>query len=292
MPDESKDLDSIPIEELEKMMEDSTKDDFEEESEIVPEPVPQEPEKVVEEAEPPAQVKTEAAETSSEPKSISEMEELKLKLEGAEHELLKWQKIAGKHGGEIGFLQNQIRQLREQMRRSSPQGYQDESLFQEEGEPAEKEARTPAPDRIAKLSDWTIRDAMEKASTRFWSEFPDATEDMKKDMAEYIKANGSSEKLTNPSDPMEAYESVKDILEEARHHVIAKQKREKAEEMRLRRAEQIQGIEEAKKKASITGSGSPPVPPPRPKSLDDLTDEELEKQMEILTPPKYWKRRR
>jgi hypothetical protein len=76
--------------------------------------------------------------------------------------------------------------------------------------------------------------------------------------------------------------------------VVAEQLGNLAREARSRdrrQADQMRGVDEAKRRATISGSGSPPPPPARAKTLDEMSVDDLARELDRQAPPHQSRRR-
>jgi len=219
-------------------------------------------------------------------------QELKAIRARADH----WEKVAGRHAGELGFLKQQLRRTRE----SSPVPYAPETTDTEEGFEGHTERQAPRAPQAQQVqandnvTSWAIQQAMKNTYQAFVGRHQDVTEqDVQTDIAKYLHAvNFDAEPLLTANDPAYVQQVLDGALEEAYRYVSAQREEKRLAELRTRRAEQTTKRTEAKKKASVSASGSAPTPAPtpkqKPKTLSEMTDEELEKAMSRETEGKIW----
>lgn len=264
------DLSGKTTEELEQMMEADT-------DPVAPAPEPAaEPETPEPTPQPePTPEPTPEPEAAEEPTPEQIERDLLLqRLEQAEDERKKAEAIAGRHGGELGFLRQKVRELEQRFRQPEP----DDAL---QPEPSEPVRPAPARDKIAAF---VVSQAVPQAISRFESEHPDSVE-LGPSIAEYLKRNGfDMQAILSMDDPMEATRETDRVLSEAYYHARSERKAKIIAELTTKKAEQFARVQEAKKKAAVTGSGGSAPEPVREKAIEDMTPEELDAKMRELNP--------
>ena len=248
-----------------------------------PEPEPEAtPEPVEPEASTEPEPETEPEPVEEAPKEPSaeelEAEILRARFEALEAHTKKMEaKMAGREAGEKGYIKQlkaQIEELRSGAARQPDPDY---------GEP-EPEIRRPqvTPAEPNSVTTWAINNAVQQAAAQFSQGHPDLQE-VQESLQAYLQESGYDPQailLTN--DPIAAGRETTRVLEEAYWHAKAATRQSRVAELETKRADQVRGLENAKKKAAISGSGGTPPAPPVRKSTKDLSVAELEKQMDAL----------
>lgn len=235
-----------------------------------PEPA-QAPEAQVEEAASPT------PETPQEPQpeaqAPDDMELLRSELSETLSRVKHFEQVAGRNAGENGFLKQQIARLESQLH--SVRAGEDQGEYQRPQENA-----PPQPTiKSDPLTTWAIQQAVEKAGYLFTQANPDVGEHWQ-GMQEYMgKFNPDTNPILNSNNPMEAQEGATRMLQEAYWHVRANKEAARRQELLQRRADQTSKLAQAKQLASVSGSGSAPPPKPKEKSMDEMSFEELEREM-------------
>lgn len=233
-----------------------------------PEPTP-EPEAEVEEqaeAEPASQETEAQAEEPKEPDY--DKEHMQSMLAEFEARAKHWEQVAGRHGGEIGFLKQKLASMSQPRPQSSDQEFEAE-------EPSET-VRQPQTRSDDTLKSWAVKRAAQDALAAFHQKHSDAQEALPK-VAEYLQKIGyRPDDILYADDPATAERETTRVLEEAYWAVRADVEAARRAELAAQRAEQTAKAAEAKKKAAVSASGAMPPKKPQGKKLEDMTLEELE----------------
>ena len=267
------DLIDKPIEEIEKML------DHPESIQPVPEP---EPVAVPEPAEPVAAepVKEPAPEpVPEETQEDLDKQILLARLEASEAANKKMEaRLAGREAGEKGY----IKQLQDRLKALETKRTDPEEPRYAEPDAEEPERRTPAAPSRDSVAAWAVGQAIQGAFAGFASGHPDYQE-VVEDVKGYLEKSGyDSSRVLMADDPIEAAKEVTRALDEAYWHVKADRKSKAVADLTQRKADQVRSLSEAKLKATMSGSGAPPVPPPKTKSVQDMTADEAEKELDRL----------
>lgn len=264
------DPEDMTLEELEKALDQGG----------LPQPEPIEPEASEEPAEPtPAPVETEAApaqEAPAEPKAeeVTDQDILEARLAEYESRSKHFEQVAGKHAGEVGFLKQQLAELRQRL--MATQASEDAGLYQPE--PSQRPEPTPAPKSDA-VASWAVAQAAQQAVAEFVGTHPDYPT-IKDDIAAYLQQTGyDAAPILAAQDPLFAARETKRMLEESYWHIRAQKDAARKAELTTKRAEQKAAQVAAKQAASPSGSGATPPPKPKEKSVSDMSLDELEAAM-------------
>lgn len=228
----------------------------------VPEPEvaqPAEPEKV--EEKPPVEVEEDV-----------ETQRVRLLTDELEARAKHWESVAGRNAGELGFIRNQLKALQDAQNRP-----RQEVEYQEQSD-APAPTQAPAPTRDG-LAEWAVQQAVQQAVGAFENSHPDV-KDLNDQMTEYIKGSGYNlANVMQMNNPIEAQREVARALEEAYWHSKAAVNATRRAELEAKR-EAIQVKAAANKlKASVSGTAATPPPKPKSKTVDEMTDAELEAEM-------------
>jgi hypothetical protein len=231
---------------------------------------------------------TETAEDEPQP---TREDELRAVIEEMEARAKKWESVAGRNAGELGYLKQQLRKMQEGQVRQvlQPQQQDDDSLLDDDEQPQRQPQRqSTSPKTRDNLTSYVVGNAIREAASQFASSHPDMGE-FGEQLRAYIKDSGNNhEELLLMDDPIAAARETTRLLDEAYWHVRAEQASARKNEIAKRVAEQSTNVAKAKAKASVSGSGSAPPPKPAPKSVDDMTDDELEKALAEATKDVTW----
>jgi len=277
---EQRPLEDLGLDELEAMLEKPEVPSPEEEAE--PEPAEPSESEAPPEQEPEGEAKPEPAQEEQKPEPSEDLdaEILRARLEAAEAAAKKWEQVAGRHGGELGFLKNRMREIegRIQTLRSEQEPIEPSDLPQPDA------PRTPSPGpRTDPLATWAVNQAIAQASADFMRTHPDMG-DMKDDFEQYLKnSNYNAADLIGANDPIWAASETNRLLEEAYWNAKQAFKQRVASALEKRKADQVPRLDQAKRKAAISASGAAPAPKPQVKPLSDMSLEELEKELKRLT---------
>lgn len=269
-------LEDKSVEELERMLDElasgQVKPPEQEVSESVPVP---EPEEV------PSTPEPEAAKPEEKKELEFDAEDLKLQLEEFAARAKHWESIAGKNAGEVGFLRQKIRELESGLKAKQPQ---EEFSSELETEPRPVEPATDKSiDRFSKLSSWAVSDAIGKAGANFLQTNPDALE-MQDQLRQYLEPRINEVRdMFSANDPAEVYKETTRLFNEAYWHAKAESLALARKQAKERRAEQFSKLKESKQAASVSGTGAIPAPPPKVKTLDEMTVQELDRRLRQLT---------
>jgi hypothetical protein len=251
------DLNSIPMADLEKMVnstEPQIADDPLADVEAEPEP---ESEQTEDEQLPvedkPEEPTPEAKPVEDEKPSEPEIpEHVRLRMEATELERKKFEALAGRHAGELGFLRNKLKELetRLQSQPSAETGYESvETTDQHEVKPQGQ-------DRFA---EWAVQQSLAQTVAAFGAQYPDAN-GMATEISDYLSANGIDlATIAQSRDPISTATEVRTALELAYLHVATAKKQEaatKAEQEAARRnADEVKTLSGRRKAIASTPTG-------------------------------------
>jgi len=151
-------------------------------------------------------------------------------------------------------------------------------------EASEPEPRTQTPSQADAVIHWAIRQAVTAGESDFRKDHPDYSDDIEKEvMSKVAASNYDSSRLFGEGNPMSAQKEAYRILDEHYWYVKAERASNARAEIEQKITEQFARQKEAKQRASVSGSGGTPAPRSPKKTLDQLTDAELEAEMRRLT---------
>jgi len=237
-----------------------------------PEP---EVEAVVPEVEPPEPSVSEPEPPAPEPEIEEDLE--KASLKAVIDEMEARQKVLdsklGKFAGEADFW-----------RRKAEEANRHEPTQPDYPEAVEPESRPVTPRSPDPVLQWAVSQAVTAGEANFRNDHPDYSGDIEKEVMSKVGASGyDTSRLFADGNPMSAQKEAYRILDEHYWHV----KQERASVVRAgieqRKTEQFARQKEAKQRASVSGSGGTPSPKAVAKTLDQLTDAELDAEMRRLT---------
>lgn len=273
------DLESMPLDDLEKLMSDMaagrvTAEPVEEtpaEPEPSPEPEPEAPRE-------PEVAEPEAPAPEPEPAEDLEKESLKAQLEALALRQKANDEKFGRLGGELDYWRRKATE-----RQAAPQRAPESDSYEEVQEEPQRAPQVDDPTRA-----WVLEQAVNQGITRFAEQNPE-TNELIPELMEYLKANGYTDgaiysRAETPTDiQREAYR----VMSEAFWHVRAEKAEARRVEYETKRAEQFSRQKEAKARASISASGSPPAPRQKPVSLNDAPLSDLEAQLNRARPQDF-----
>lgn len=260
------DINSLSIEQLEDLMEHPEK---KEEFLAEPEPKTTEPEPVPEPAT--QDVETPVEETPAEPAPEPEVDydrqALLAQLEELQARQRQMDSKTGRLAGELDYWRKRAEQ--------KPESPATDDRIDEPEEP--KPVNQPKRDSTTA---WVVAQAAREGFVQFSSEHPDSKE-MLEDIDKYLKdTNYDASRILLSEDPLEAQKETQRAFGEAYWHVKAERAAKIRAEVETKRAEQFARQKEAKQRASVSASGSVPPPQPKPKTFNDMTDKELEAELD------------
>lgn len=278
---ENQDLNDLPIEDLEAMMRGEKPIPGADTPPAEPSGTEPIPEPSTEEA--PAS-ETETAETAPAETTVEddEKEILRAQVEEAralarkqEMQAKRNESLAGKHAGELGYLKERMKALEQMI---ETRRAEDPSLYEERPAPAPQQEPQRRGDDLA---DYLRSLALERGANRFESMHPDVHEFIPQ-IGEYMKSH--MPQYDNNTSPAAVEQEVMRAFGEAYWDVKAAKHRANAEMREKRRAEQFGRQKEAKAQAVISGSAaSPAIPAREQKTLEEMSVQELEKELVRLT---------
>lgn len=246
------------------------------EPEVQPEPEPVEPETPTQQAEPEQQQKT------SEKSDDEDVEKqlLMAKLEAMEAHAKKIEaKLIGREAGERGYIKQLQREI-EKLKSVKPEDAEQDA-YPEEYPTEKKRVPSRASERDS-IASWAVGRAIAESAAAFTQGHPDSSE-LQPDIQRYLQESGyDASNVLQSDDPIWAGKEISRALEEAYWHVKESKKRTVVEELQKRRADSMRGVEDAKRKATISASGSSAPPKPKPKTVQDLTTKELRERVNKL----------
>jgi hypothetical protein len=205
-------------------------------------------------------------------------EEVRLALDAADAEAKRWEKVAGRHAGELDFVKKKVSDLEARLshvqRTVEPEdGYRPEPTDR----PAVEATKADA------VTSWAVSQALQTAGAQFMAAHPDTSE-MQAQMAEYLQKSGyDATPILASNDPGFVMQEVTRRLEEAHAHVLADKSRKAYDDLKIRKAEQLGKRREAIAKAGVSATGAAPSPPQQHKTYDEMSIGELEKELNRLT---------
>ncbi len=241
-----------------------------------PPPQAAEPEPVAEQAAPPPEAPPAEEAQPDAPAPEPEVDLEKVRLEALIEEMNARQRAQdaklGKFAGEADYWRRQA----EQARQAPPP--EPDAYVRDDPPQAPPPQATPRSDPTAA---WVMRQAASTGMMEFAGQNPDAA-DLAVDMQAYLEANGygNGAIVTRSSNPEEAQREAYRAMSEAYWHVKSDRATKTRLEVEQKRADQFTRQKEAKARASISGSGAAPVPREAPKTLQTMTDKELEAEMD------------
>jgi hypothetical protein len=241
------------------------------ETSVPQEPPPPEPPPVQEP--PPAPEPTPEPEVPAEPDLDQEL--LRAREAELEARAKHWEGIAGRHGSELGQLRKALQEL--QARVARPE--QSEGAF-EQDPPA-----PPVPSRQDEaFKSWAIQQAAAAGEMEFRAAHPDARE-YEADMKDYLVKSGfDAQSILLANDPAAAQRDVNRTFTDAYWAVKATRESARVAELRTKKAAQMASLEEAKRRASTTAAATPPTPPVKAKTIDEMSESELDAEIKKLVP--------
>lgn len=252
---EAPDPSSISMDDLAKLV-NST------EPTISDEPVIESPDEPEEEPTEEVEAPTEAPSEEEVQEKAPEVEEAKpedsvpdhvrLRLEATELERKKFEMLAGRHAGELGFLKNKLRELEARLQSQQESEPERQSYDATDQQPV----RTKAQDRFA---EWAVQQSLAQTVNAFTAQYPDSN-DMAADIAAYWKDNGiDMDSFAQSNDPISAAQDTRTALELAYLHVATAKKHEaatKAEQEASRRtADEVKTLSSRRKAIAATPTG-------------------------------------
>lgn len=249
-----------------------------------PEPEPEQP--VETETESPEPEDAAPAETTDQPEAVEEEDPAdvatRLRFEELELHNKKLEAAAQRRAGEVGYLRQQLTAM--QTAPAPVAGDPDEST-EVEIEPERRTLSRPEvpvmPTTRNSQTDFMVDLAIERASREFAATNPDAG-DMGEDIKSYIleKHADFENACYSQGDPAFAMTHTTRTLEEAYYHAKHRRVSSARKDAEEKRAAQIKDLREKKKQATVSASGSSPPPRAKPKSVSEMTDEEMEAHFE------------
>ncbi len=208
-----------------------------------------------------------------EPEGDLDFEILKARLAEKEIEAQKWQRLASRHAGELGYLKKRIE--------AGPEPSAEEEDETEDRHPPRGGKRRAESDDS--LRSWAVKSAVKDAVRDFW----DGNQDMAKESEAIYKhvreiaAEAGSDGMGD-LDPDLAQKTTLSFLNEAKHRHLMARHEERIKELTTKKAEQVKKLEEAKRKGSISGSGASSAGTAEDKTLAEMSVEDLEKLMKKM----------
>lgn len=223
-------------------------------------------------------VQAEEPQKSEEPKQEDiEKELLRAQIEAVEAHAKKMEaKLVGREAGERGYIEQLKARIKKLEAGVSPEQEQAD-VYREE---PVQEAVVPQRDG---LKAWVTQKAAQEAVAGFLQTHPDMAE-LEQDTAKYLQDSGfNALNIINMDDPMAASREMTRALDEAYWHVKEARTRSRISELQTKKADQVRGLEEAKRKATSSASGGTPPPQAPAKGLKDLSLAELEAKVKALS---------
>ena len=227
-------------------------------------PVPEVPTTEPEPATPPEPVVPEETEANL------EAERLRLLAEELEAKSKHWESVAGRNAGELGFIKSQLKAIQAAQAAAQAGEYVP-------SEPALGSTQ-PVPQRDG-LAEWAVQQAVQQSVSGFEASHPDVTEIQDK-MVEYIKTSGyDMQSVLSMTNPIDAQREMNRALEEAYWHTKASVVATRRAELSAKREAIQTKAATNKMKASVSATASAPAPKPKTKTVDEMTDDEIEREM-------------
>lgn len=207
-----------------------------------------------------------------EPEVDAEAERLRLLSEELEARAKHWESVAGRNAGELGFIKSQLKAIQ------AAQMAAQQGDYAQQSEPAQGSTQ-PAPPQRDGLAEWAVQQAVVQAVNGFETSHPDV-KDIQDKMVEYIKASGyDMGNVLGMNNPIDAQREMARALEEAYWHTKATVIATRRTELSAKREAIQTKAATNKMKASVSATASAPPPKPQPKTVDEMTDKELEAEM-------------
>lgn len=295
MPDEMTTPEEMTDEQLEQAMVDSVMnpDEPTEEPEEVAEAEPEEAVETEEVADAPVEevvdetpVEPEEAPEGEEASKEKPEEDIDALLRETDAKLIEgkikhFESVMGRHMGRLGHLENLVKTALG--RTPPPPQMSPDDEYDQPAPPAPQTAPRPqgAPDEI---TTWAVGQAMRNAAAQFAAEHPTPAgmdeAAYRKGVEDYLASiNYDASRLLEMNDPVAAQRETSSVLQEAYWHISAQQEAARREQLLQRKADQTSKLAKAKAKASVSATASTPPPKPKAKTLEEMTDKELEDEM-------------
>lgn len=246
-----------------------------------PEPAPEPAPEPQSEAEPQPEPEGEAEPAAAEPDPDAEA--LQARERELEARIKHFESVNGRLGGELGFLKQQIQRMMSGQQAAPPRERDNGEYADEAPEP--RRAQLPPQDapRTDRHALWNIKQALAMAGNQFRSSHPDYA-GHETELVDYLQTRGYDPvQVLMSDDPSEVYDRALRLQEEHYWHVRATAEATRRAELLQKKADQSAAVTEAKKKASVTASGSAPPPKPKAKTMEEMSDAELEEALQRET---------
>ena len=218
--------------------------------------------------------------TKTEPELPTEADIMAERLALSEALAKKFESLAGRHSGELGFLKQRLKEL-ETRQNAPPREAHEEDLYPPEPLPAQDRPAVAEPVRDS-LSEWAVGRAIEDEVQRFWGGRAEDAK-LRDDIAASLKARQEDlAPLLETRDPVHASRLTRAVLDEALSDALIARAKARIGEMTEKRADQVRNLEQAKKKAAVSGSGAA-SPPSQARDLNDLSIPELQNLLGSMT---------
>jgi len=193
---------------------------------------------------------------------------LRRRLESAEAEAKRFEQLAGRNAGELGYVKNKIRDLEAKM----AQGQSGD--IAETGYATESEER-PRPSARDAVTAYVVSQAVPSAINAFEGRHPDSVE-LAGGMVDYLTQNNINiAELAQGDDPVYVASETERVLSNAYEAAKSIKRATEIQTLETKRAEMFERLKTSKTNASISASGSAPAPPPQQKTLGDLSEAQL-----------------
>lgn len=197
---------------------------------------------------------------------VLDSELLRRRLEHAEAEAKRFEQLAGRNAGELGFVKNKVRDLERAFANRQP----GDSYEAEEVPESEAKASTPDP-----VTAYVVSQAVPAAVASFEMRHPDSTELADGMLAWMGQNNINIGSLAQGNDPAAVAAETERILSSAYDAAKSAKRESDIAALQTKRAEMFERLNTTKRSASASASGSSAPPQPKPKTLDDLSEKEL-----------------
>ena len=230
-----------------------------------PAPVNQEPE--------PSPPPTEPAEPS-----VEELDRkiLEARVEELQAQVKHFESLAGRNGGEVGWLRNQLKSLEARM--AQPATASDDL-----------EPPPPAPHPQRPLHDpaltWAVQQAASQSGAQFISRHQDLQELGGQEAIGKIlqEAGYDASVILESGDPSHAAQETTRALEMAYWQLKNRHVSSVRSDLEKRRADQLSRLKDAKRMSAPSASGAAPTPKPVVQPMSEWSLKDLEKELKRLT---------
>ncbi len=215
-------------------------------------------------------------ETPKEPEPEPDVDQLSAeiwekRLQAAEETSKRFESLAGRNAGEVGFLRQKIRELETRLSSPTPDENGEAATYQPE--PERRSGRDP-------VAAYVVAQAVPTAVNAFEARHPDAVS-LAGDMGTFLTENKLDLKaLAEGIDPTEVAAQTEHVLSMAYDFAKSKARATEIAQLETKRAEMFTRLKDRKQSASTSAPGSTPAPKPQAKTLADLSEKELMEELQ------------